>query len=61
MRIVGNKSLASLLIKSPVFLPPDIEAQTMETGTLLGPYFRLSPLQVRHIMPLACYLSPNVQ
>ncbi|KAF8459134.1 ubiquitin elongating factor core-domain-containing protein [Terfezia claveryi] len=47
MRIVGIKSLATLLIKSSTFLPPDTEAQTMETGTLLGPYFRLSPLQSR--------------
>lgn len=47
MRIVSSKELAILLIESPSFLPSDIAAHTIESHTLLGPFFKLSPLQVR--------------
>ncbi|KAF2742484.1 hypothetical protein M011DRAFT_412649 [Sporormia fimetaria CBS 119925] len=33
------------LVESPMFLPANIEAQQIETRTLLGPFFRLSPMQ----------------
>ncbi|KAF2794725.1 hypothetical protein K505DRAFT_374422 [Melanomma pulvis-pyrius CBS 109.77] len=33
------------LAESPMFLPADIEPQQIETRTLLGPFFRLSPMQ----------------
>lgn len=48
MRIVSNKPLARLLINSPQFLPTDVQAHTIETTSLLGPYFKLSPLQVTY-------------
>ena len=32
-------------MQSPRFLPSDITASTIETDTLLGPFFRISPLQ----------------
>jgi ubiquitin conjugation factor E4 B len=36
--------LVTALAQSDSFLPSDIEAQHIETNTLLGPYFRLSPM-----------------
>lgn len=33
------------LAESDLFLPPNLQAQEIETKTLLGPFFRLSPLQ----------------
>jgi ubiquitin conjugation factor E4 B len=38
-------ALADALTRSPTFLPDGITAETIETGTLLGPFFKLSPLQ----------------
>jgi ubiquitin conjugation factor E4 B len=40
-----HKRLAEALTKSPLFLPEDTPAEKIETHTLLGPFFRLSPLQ----------------
>jgi ubiquitin conjugation factor E4 B len=37
--------LVTALSQSETFLPTDIEAQNIETQTLLGPFFRLSPMQ----------------
>ncbi|KAJ4403561.1 Ubiquitin conjugation factor E4 [Didymella pomorum] len=37
--------LVTALAQSETFLPSDIEAQNIETQTLLGPFFRLSPMQ----------------
>ncbi|KAH6639448.1 ubiquitin elongating factor core-domain-containing protein [Boeremia exigua] len=37
--------LVTALVQSETFLPVDIEAQNIETQTLLGPFFRLSPMQ----------------
>ena len=38
-------ALVLALSESKLFLPPDVAAQDIETKTLLGPFFRLSPLQ----------------
>jgi ubiquitin conjugation factor E4 B len=37
--------LVVAITKSPLFLPDGVEAQKIETDTLLGPFFRLSPMQ----------------
>jgi ubiquitin conjugation factor E4 B len=37
--------LVAALAQSDSFLPPDLEAQQIETSTFLGPFFRLSPMQ----------------
>jgi ubiquitin conjugation factor E4 B len=37
--------LVDAITQSPLFLPEGIEAQDIETKTLLGPFFRLSPMQ----------------
>ena len=37
--------LVTALVQSETFLPTEIEAQHIETQTLLGPFFRLSPMQ----------------
>lgn len=37
--------LADAISQSPMFLPADIAPQDIETKTLLGPFFRLSPMQ----------------
>ncbi|GAI89435.1 unnamed protein product, partial [marine sediment metagenome] len=37
--------LVVAITKSPLFLPEGVEAQKIETDTLLGPFFRLSPMQ----------------
>ncbi|KAF8474888.1 ubiquitin elongating factor core-domain-containing protein [Kalaharituber pfeilii] len=49
MKIVSNKLLAKLFIESPTFLPTNIAAHDIETSTLLGPYFKLSPLQQKTV------------
>lgn len=43
--LVRFPPLVSALVQSETFLPADIEAQSIETKTLLGPFFRLSPMQ----------------
>lgn len=37
--------IVNLLMQSPHFLPDKTTASTLETDTLLGPFFRISPLQ----------------
>lgn len=37
--------LVAALAQSETFLPPNLEAQQIETSTFLGPFFRLSPMQ----------------
>jgi ubiquitin conjugation factor E4 B len=37
--------LVTALVQSETFLPANIEAQAIETDSLLGPFFRLSPMQ----------------
>ena len=37
--------LVVAITQSPLFLPGGVEAQKIETDTLLGPFFRLSPMQ----------------
>jgi len=39
------KKIAAVITESPMFLPEDVEPQDIETRTLLGPFFRLSPMQ----------------
>ena len=43
--IVRYPVLVNLLVQSDCFLPADVIAPDIETNTLLGPYFRISPLQ----------------
>ncbi|MCJ1319958.1 hypothetical protein MMC15_005294 [Xylographa vitiligo] len=43
--LVRYPALVNLIVQSPRFSPPDVTAFTMETDTLLGPFFRISPLQ----------------
>ncbi|QIW96970.1 hypothetical protein AMS68_002488 [Peltaster fructicola] len=38
--------IVDALTQSPIFNPTDIEPQDIETKTLLGPFFRLSPMQL---------------
>lgn len=42
---VRYQPLLVALSESPLFLPPNVPAQNIETDTLLGPFFRLSPMQ----------------
>jgi ubiquitin conjugation factor E4 B len=42
---VRYPALLAALSQSELFLPQGIEAQDIETKTLLGPFFRLSPMQ----------------
>jgi len=37
--------MASAIVQSPLFLPPTVQASNFEAGTLLGPFFAISPLQ----------------
>jgi ubiquitin conjugation factor E4 B len=37
--------LVDAITQSPLFLPDDVEPQHIEKDTLLGPFFRLSPMQ----------------
>ncbi|MCJ1389352.1 hypothetical protein MMC18_002208 [Xylographa bjoerkii] len=43
--LVRYPALVNLIVQSPWFLPPEITAFTIETDTILGPFFRISPLQ----------------
>jgi ubiquitin conjugation factor E4 B len=43
--LVRYAGFVELLVQSPSFLPPDISAAAIETETILGPFFRISPLQ----------------
>ncbi|KAJ6264294.1 Ubiquitin conjugation factor [Drechslerella dactyloides] len=58
-RIVTIKPMAILFTTSPIFLPQGLRPPDLEVETLLGPYFRLSPLQGRVVE--AYYPSPKTQ
>lgn len=47
-RIISSKKLANMFIRDPMFLPSTVTGPTIETDTLLGPYFRISPCQVAY-------------
>ncbi|KAF2872611.1 ubiquitin conjugation factor E4 [Massariosphaeria phaeospora] len=42
---VRYQPLLVAMAQSPLFLPQDVEPQHLENSTLLGPFFRLSPMQ----------------
>jgi ubiquitin conjugation factor E4 B len=44
--LVRKKEIASAITQSPKWAPPDVAPQNIETQTLLGPFFRLSPMQL---------------
>ena len=44
--LVRFPKLVEALAQSPRFLPEHVEAQDIELRTTLGPFFRISPLQV---------------
>ena len=43
--LVRYPPLVEALVRSPLFLPPEVPASTIEVQTLLGPFFQISPLQ----------------
>jgi len=57
-RIASINPMAIALTKSPKFVDKSIPAQDIETMSTLGPYFRLSPLQVFIVTFLV--LSPKL-
>lgn len=44
--LVAHKPVATLLTEMPEFLPEDVSATGIELYTILGPFFRLSPVEV---------------
>ncbi|KAK3673750.1 Ubiquitin conjugation factor E4 [Recurvomyces mirabilis] len=44
--LVRFKEIAAVITESPMFAPKHVAAQDIETQTLLGPFFRLSPMQL---------------
>ncbi|EWC45716.1 hypothetical protein DRE_05053 [Drechslerella stenobrocha 248] len=58
-RIITIKPMAILLTKSPIFLPQGLRPPELEVQTILGPYFRISPLQSRVVETY--YPSPKTQ
>jgi ubiquitin conjugation factor E4 B len=47
------------MAESPTFLPADLPAQNIETSTLLGPFFHLSPMQAE--VALNYFSSPQTR
>lgn len=43
--LVRYPALVSAIVQSPLFLPTDVPAGSLEAATLLGPFFAISPLQ----------------
>ncbi|KAL9116307.1 MAG: hypothetical protein Q9187_007169 [Circinaria calcarea] len=43
--LVRYPALVNAFVLSPMFLPPQVPAATIEVETLLGPFFQISPLQ----------------
>jgi ubiquitin conjugation factor E4 B len=43
--ILRFPKIVDAITQSPMWAPPDVEAQNIETSTILGPFFRLSPMQ----------------
>jgi ubiquitin conjugation factor E4 B len=42
---VRYPAFVNAMVQSPMFLPAEVSASTLEVETLLGPFFQLSPLQ----------------
>lgn len=55
--IVRYTPLINALVQSPMFLPPFVPAQALETTTLLGPFFAISPLQAG--VPINYFANPK--
>lgn len=55
--IVRYPPLVNALVQSPLFLPPNTPAQSLENSTLLGPFFAISPLQTG--VPANYFASPK--
>ncbi|KAK9240563.1 ubiquitin elongating factor core-domain-containing protein [Lipomyces kononenkoae] len=45
--LVVHKPVATVLASMPTFLPPDVTAVTIELSTVLGPFFRISPVDAK--------------
>ncbi|KAK9322484.1 ubiquitin elongating factor core-domain-containing protein [Lipomyces orientalis] len=45
--LVVHKPVATVLASMPTFLPPDVTAVTIELYTVLGPFFRMSPVDAK--------------
>ncbi|KAK6336050.1 hypothetical protein TWF730_003421 [Orbilia blumenaviensis] len=58
-RLVTIKPMAVLFTTSPNFLPSNLRPPDFEVKTLLGPYFRISPLQARVVETY--FPSPKTQ
>ncbi|KAK6499191.1 hypothetical protein TWF506_003823 [Arthrobotrys conoides] len=58
-RLVTIKPMAILFTTSPSFLPSNLRPPDFEVETLLGPYFRISPLQGRVVETY--FPSPRTQ
>ncbi|KAK6517248.1 hypothetical protein TWF281_003911 [Arthrobotrys megalospora] len=58
-RLVTIKAMATLFTTSPYFLPSNLRPPDFEVETLLGPYFRISPLQGRVVETY--FPSPKTQ
>jgi ubiquitin conjugation factor E4 B len=43
--ILRFPKIVDAVTQSPLWAPSDVEAQNIETSTILGPFFRLSPMQ----------------
>ena len=43
--VVRYPLLVNAIVQSPLFLPPNVTAGSLEATTLLGPFFQISPLQ----------------
>lgn len=46
MNLIRYPKIVDAITRSPMWAPSDIEPQDIETKTLLGPFFRLSPMQL---------------
>lgn len=57
--MVQYPQLINALVESPSFLPPDVRADSLEGGTLLGPFFAISPLQAQ--VPTTYFSSPKTR
>ncbi|KAK9356525.1 ubiquitin elongating factor core-domain-containing protein [Lipomyces doorenjongii] len=45
--LVVHKPVATVLASMPTFLPSDVTAVTIELSTVLGPFFRISPVDAK--------------
>lgn len=44
--LIRFPKIVDAITKSPIWIPEDVAPQDVETMTLLGPFFRLSPMQI---------------